>query len=81
MMRPLMLTLCVLACACTRESSEDTSEPGTTAAPEQAAPPEPTAEQVPVPADFEADARTTITQASYKAELAQLAQEIDADSK
>jgi hypothetical protein len=42
-------------------------------------PPEPTEAQLPIAADFRAEASKTITVETYKTELATLAKELDAD--
>ena len=84
MKRSMLIVLICLAWACSRETSESAPPPPAAPLTAQEASPseakEPTAEQVPVPADFADEARAAITQSNYKAELAALTQEIESDA-
>lgn len=76
--------------ACNSDAKLDTPSPTATDKPAEKAPEAPTApaptaelkppEDLPVPADFEQEAETSITKSNYGKELQALELEIDADS-
>jgi hypothetical protein len=83
-MKRLQLACCLsLLSACTGTSSEPAQDtaPAAPSVTTPSAAKEPTAEQVPVAADFAEEAHAAIQPASYKAELAALAREIESDSE
>jgi hypothetical protein len=77
----ILFMLSVLV-GCAREPAAEPPAPEPSApAAATPEPPEPTAAQVPIPADFSEEASKSITPETYKAELASIASELEAAEK
>jgi hypothetical protein len=84
MSRQLSIVLVVLA-GCAREPSAEppapAPEPSAPAVAATSQPPEPTAVQVPIAEDFRDEASRVVTSATYKAELAAIADQLEAETE
>ena len=83
----LLCSICLSALGCEQKNSDETTAPSP-AAVAPVAPSEPavaapvlSAADVPIVEDFEAEAEQQINDTSYKQALAELAREIDADTR
>jgi hypothetical protein len=79
-MKPRVLFVLALLAGCAEKKAAE-PEPAQAAEPVATAPttPEPTAAQLPIAADFDAEATQAITPVNYKAELATITKELEND--
>jgi hypothetical protein len=77
----ILVALALLGACSGKSNAPDESAAPAPAPASTSAAPEPTPEQVPVPADFAEEASASINEASYKAELAVLARDIESDKE